>query len=122
MRQGRFSFSLPSPCWTWADVALAVCSPLATGPISPAERPKRPPGSTSKRRGLKLLLLHSQQPSAAVETQGYGGRKLRAQLDQVRAMLAQEAVGIAKETRLTIYCIIKDDPAGSEAALAAWGL
>jgi putative DNA-invertase from lambdoid prophage Rac len=58
----------------------------------------------------------------------YLGRKpsfTRAQLDQVRAMLGQEAVGIARIakdtglTRQTIYRI-KDDPAGSEAALAAW--
>jgi DNA invertase Pin-like site-specific DNA recombinase len=60
----------------------------------------------------------------------YLGRKpsyTRAQLDHVRAMLSQEAVGIAriaKETGLTRQTIyrIKDDPSGSEAALAAWGL
>jgi DNA invertase Pin-like site-specific DNA recombinase len=60
----------------------------------------------------------------------YLGRKpsfRRAQLDHVRAMLAHEALGIAriaKETGLTRQMVyrIKDDPAGSEAALAAWGL
>jgi putative DNA-invertase from lambdoid prophage Rac len=51
----------------------------------------------------------------------------RQQFNQARALLAQEAVGIAqvaKETGLTRQTIyrIKDDPAGSEAALAAWGL
>ena len=43
----------------------------------------------------------------------------------LRAMLGQEALGIAhiaKETGLTRQTVyrIKDDPAGSEAALAAW--
>jgi len=52
---------------------------------------------------------------------------MRAQFDTVRDMLGQDAIGtaqIAKETglsRRTIYRI-KDDPAGAEAALAAWGL
>jgi putative DNA-invertase from lambdoid prophage Rac len=58
------------------------------------------------------------------------GRKPSFNRDQfrtVRAMLGQEALGIAqiaKDTglsRQTIYRI-KDDPAGSEAALAAWGM
>jgi putative DNA-invertase from lambdoid prophage Rac len=60
----------------------------------------------------------------------YLGRKpsfTRSQFAQVRDMLSQEAVGIAriaKETGLTRQTVyrIKDDPAGSEAALAAWGL
>ena len=60
----------------------------------------------------------------------YLGRKpsyTRPQFDQVRALLAQEAVGIAriaKETGLTRQTVyrIKGDPAGGEAALAAWGL
>jgi DNA invertase Pin-like site-specific DNA recombinase len=60
----------------------------------------------------------------------YLGRKpsyTRAQLDHARALLAQEAVGIAriaKETGLTRQTVyrIKDDPVGSEAALVAWGL
>jgi putative DNA-invertase from lambdoid prophage Rac len=60
----------------------------------------------------------------------YLGRKpsySRQQFNQARALLAQEAVGIAqvaKETGLTRQTIyrIKDDPAGAEAALAAWGL
>jgi len=60
----------------------------------------------------------------------YLGRKpsfTRAQFAKVRAMLGQEAVGIAhiaKEaglSRQTVYRI-KDDPAGAEAALAAWGM
>jgi putative DNA-invertase from lambdoid prophage Rac len=59
----------------------------------------------------------------------YLGRKpsyTRAQFATVRGMLGQEAVGIAaiaKQTglsRQTVYRI-KDDPAGAEAALAAWG-
>ena len=51
----------------------------------------------------------------------------RDQFNAVRAMLGQEALGIAqiaKDTglsRQTIYRI-KDDPAGSEASLAAWGM
>ena len=51
----------------------------------------------------------------------------RQQLATARAMLGQEAVGIAaiaKSTgacRQTVYRI-KDDPAGAEASLAAWGL
>jgi putative DNA-invertase from lambdoid prophage Rac len=49
----------------------------------------------------------------------------RAYLGRKRNMLGQEAVGIAriaKETGLTRQTVyrIKDDPAGSEAALAAW--
>jgi putative DNA-invertase from lambdoid prophage Rac len=58
------------------------------------------------------------------------GRKpiyTRQQYERARALLAQEAVGIArvaKETGLTRQTVyrIKDDPAGAEAALAAWGL
>jgi transposase len=60
----------------------------------------------------------------------YLGRKpsyTRQQFTMVRHMLGHEAVGIAriaKETGLTRQTVyrIKDDPAGSEAALAAWGL
>ena len=56
------------------------------------------------------------------------GRKpsyTRGQFNKVRDMLAQGAVGIAqvaKETGLTRQTVyrIKDDPAGSEAALVAW--
>jgi putative DNA-invertase from lambdoid prophage Rac len=64
------------------------------------------------------------------EDRAYLGRKpsfSRDQFNKVRAMLAQGAVGIAqvakeaKLTRQTVYRI-KDDPAGAEAALAAWGL
>jgi putative DNA-invertase from lambdoid prophage Rac len=58
----------------------------------------------------------------------YVGRKpsfTREQLNTVRDMLGQEAVSIAQIareaglSRQTIYRI-KDDPAGAEAALAAW--
>jgi putative DNA-invertase from lambdoid prophage Rac len=64
------------------------------------------------------------------EDRPYLGRKpsfTRQQFDTVRGMLGQQAVGIAQIaknvglSRQTIYRI-KDDPAGSEAALAAWGL
>ena len=64
------------------------------------------------------------------EDRAYLGRKpsfTRQQLDTVRDMLGQQAMGvaqIAKATglsRQTVYRI-KDDPAGSEAALAAWGM
>ena len=60
----------------------------------------------------------------------YLGRKpsyTREQFERVREMLGQQAIGVvqiardAKLTRQTIYRI-KDDPAGSEAALTAWGL
>jgi DNA invertase Pin-like site-specific DNA recombinase len=60
----------------------------------------------------------------------YLGRKpsyTRDQFEHVREMLGQQAIGIArttkdaKLTRQTIYRI-KDDPAGAEAAIAAWGL
>jgi putative DNA-invertase from lambdoid prophage Rac len=66
----------------------------------------------------------------ANDDRAYLGRKpsfTRDQLNQARAMLSQQTVAItqiAKEiglTRQTIYRI-KDDPAGAEAALAAWGL
>ena len=64
------------------------------------------------------------------DDRAYLGRKpsyTREQFDQVREMLGQQAIGIAqiaKDTKLTRQTIyrIKDDPAGSEAALAAWGL
>jgi DNA invertase Pin-like site-specific DNA recombinase len=51
----------------------------------------------------------------------------RDQLNKVRAMLGQQTVAIAqiaKQTGLTRQTIyrIKDDPAGAEAALAAWGM
>jgi putative DNA-invertase from lambdoid prophage Rac len=60
----------------------------------------------------------------------YLGRKpsfKREQFVQVRAMLGQEAVGIAqiaKETGLTRQTVyrIKSDPTGAKVALAAWGL
>jgi hypothetical protein len=49
------------------------------------------------------------------------------QFKKVRAMLGQQAVGIAqiaKETGLTRRTVyrIKDDPAGADGALGAWGL
>jgi|SRR5260370_40239359 Helix-turn-helix domain of resolvase len=66
--------------------------------------------------GLKKAELCLGQPSFT-----------REQLVQVRAMLEQEAVSIAhiaRETGLTRQTVyrIKDDPAGAEAALAAWGI
>jgi putative DNA-invertase from lambdoid prophage Rac len=60
----------------------------------------------------------------------YLGRKpsyTRQQFEHVRALLGQEAVGIARIaqeaglTRQTVYRI-KDDPTSAEASLAAWGL
>jgi putative DNA-invertase from lambdoid prophage Rac len=62
------------------------------------------------------------------DERAYLGRKpsfTREQFTKVRAMLGQEAVGIAqiaKETGLTRQTVyrIKGDPAGAEAALAAW--
>jgi len=66
----------------------------------------------------------------ANDGRAYLGRKpsyTRAQFDNVRAMLGRQTAGIAqiaKETGLTRQTVyrIKDDPAGSETALAAWGL
>jgi putative DNA-invertase from lambdoid prophage Rac len=74
----------------------------------------------------KAGIEHAKQHGERV----YLGRKpsyTRQQYDHARALLAQEAVGIAriaKETGLTRQTIyrIQDDPAGAEAALAAWGL
>ncbi len=58
------------------------------------------------------------------------GRKpsfTREQFNKVRAMLGQQAVGIAqiaRETGLTRQIVyrIKGDPAGAEGALVGWGL
>ena len=66
----------------------------------------------------------------ASDDRAYLGRKpsfTRDQLNKVRAMLGQQTVGIAriaKETSLTRQTVyrIKDDPAGAEGALVAWGL
>jgi putative DNA-invertase from lambdoid prophage Rac len=66
----------------------------------------------------------------ANDDRAYLGRKpsfTRDQFNKVGAMLGQQTVGIAqiaKETGLTRQTIyrIKDDPAGAQAALAAWGL
>ena len=64
------------------------------------------------------------------DDRAYLGRKpsfTQHQFNTVRDMLGQQAVGIAQIaknaglSRQTVYRI-KDDPAGSEAALAAWGL
>jgi DNA invertase Pin-like site-specific DNA recombinase len=66
----------------------------------------------------------------ANDRRSYLGRKpsyTREQFEAVRSMLGNQAVGImqiAKDTglpRQTVYRI-KDDPAGAEAALTAWGL
>ena len=64
------------------------------------------------------------------DQRAYLGRKpsfTREQFETVRSMLGQRTVGvaeIARETGLTRQTVyrIKDDPAGAEAALAAWGL
>jgi len=64
------------------------------------------------------------------DDRAYLGRKpsfTRDQFNTVRTMLGQQAVGIAqiaKETGLTRQTVyrIKNDPAGGEAALVAWGL
>jgi putative DNA-invertase from lambdoid prophage Rac len=76
----------------------------------------------AQRAGIEHAKVHGDR--------AYLGRKpsyTRTQFDHVRAMLGQEAVGIAKIaqetglTRQTVYRI-KDDPASAEAALAVWGL
>jgi DNA invertase Pin-like site-specific DNA recombinase len=64
----------------------------------------------------------------ASDERSYLGRKpsfTREQFDQVRDLLGNQALGIAqiaKDTGLTRQTVyrIKDDPAGAEAALAAW--
>jgi putative DNA-invertase from lambdoid prophage Rac len=64
------------------------------------------------------------------DDRAYLGRKpsfSREQFGQVREMLGQQTVtvaAIAKETGLTRQTVyrIKDDPAGAEAALTAWGI
>jgi hypothetical protein len=64
------------------------------------------------------------------DQRAYLGRKpsfTREQFVKVRSMLGQQTVGIAhiaNETGLTRQMVyrIKHDPAGAEAALAAWGL
>ena len=66
----------------------------------------------------------------ANDDRAYLGRKpsfTRDQFNTVRTMLGQQAVGIAqiaKETGLTRQTVyrIKNDPAGGEAALVAWGM
>jgi DNA invertase Pin-like site-specific DNA recombinase len=76
----------------------------------------------AQRAGIEYAKQHGER--------SYLGRMpsyTRKQYDHARALLAQEAVGIArvaKETGLTRQTIyrIKDDPASAEAALAAWGL
>jgi DNA invertase Pin-like site-specific DNA recombinase len=68
--------------------------------------------------------------SKADDDRAYLGRKpscAREQFATVRDMLGQAAVdiaGIAQEVGLSRQAVyrIKDDPAGAEAALAAWGL
>jgi hypothetical protein len=61
------------------------------------------------------------------QVRGPQGRLIQKQFLAVRHLLGQDAVGIARIakdtglTRQTVYRI-KDDPAGAEAALAAWGL
>jgi putative DNA-invertase from lambdoid prophage Rac len=66
----------------------------------------------------------------ANDDRAYLGRKpsyTREQFKQVRDLIGRQSVGIAQIanetglTRQTIYRI-KDDPAGAEAALAAWGM
>jgi DNA invertase Pin-like site-specific DNA recombinase len=76
----------------------------------------------AQRAGIEHARQHDER--------AYLGRKpsfTRGQFSQVRAMLGQGAVGvaqIAKDTGLTRQTVyrIKDDPAGAEAALMAWGL
>jgi DNA invertase Pin-like site-specific DNA recombinase len=76
----------------------------------------------AQRAGIEHAKEHSER--------AYLGRKpsyTRDQFDRARALLSQEAVGIAwvaKETGLTRQTVyrIKDDPASAEAALAAWRL
>ncbi len=78
------------------------------------------------RAAQRAGIEHAKQSSE----RAYLGRKPsfdREQFAKVRAMLGQQAVGIAqiaKETGLTRQTVyrIKDDPAGAEAALAAWGM
>jgi hypothetical protein len=85
----------------------------------------RPPGKSANSSDPSPFVRFVQNDDRA-----YLGRKpsySREQFNLVREMLGRQAIGVAqiawdtKLTRQTIYRI-KDDPAGSEAALAAWGL
>ena len=86
---------------------------------------------------ITTLTPRSRLPIGRISERGYArqcgedlGRKLsftREQFVKVRAMLRQQTLGIAqiaKETGLTRQTVyrIKADPAGAEAALAAWGM
>jgi putative DNA-invertase from lambdoid prophage Rac len=76
----------------------------------------------AQRAGIEHAKQHGER--------AYLGRKpsfTRKQFEQVRALVAQEALGIAgiaQETGLTRQTVyrIKDNPASAEAALAVWGL
>ena len=77
---------------------------------------------TAQRAGIEHAKQNDQRT--------YLGRKpsfAREQFMKVCSMLGQQTAGIAqiaKETNLTRQTVyrIKDDPAGAEAALVAWGL
>jgi putative DNA-invertase from lambdoid prophage Rac len=84
-------------------------------------------GDSQRRKGGRLTgIEHAKQHGDRANL----GRKpsyTRKQYDHARALLAQEAVGIArvaKETGLTRQTVyrIKGDPASAEAALAARGM
>jgi putative DNA-invertase from lambdoid prophage Rac len=76
------------------------------------------------------LIAFMAATAQAQAERAYLGRKpsfTRKQFEQVRALVAQEALGIAgiaQETGLTRQTVyrIKDNPASAEAALAVWGL
>jgi putative DNA-invertase from lambdoid prophage Rac len=95
----------------------ALIAFMAATAQAPAEATK-----SAQRAGIE----HAKAKDGAA----YLGRKpsyTRRQFEQVRELLGQEAVGmarIAKETGLTRQTVyrIKDDPTSAEAALAAWGM
>ncbi len=92
----------------------------ASWPLPP--RPQAEATKAAQRAGIE----HARQN----DQRAYLGRKpsfTREQFMKARSMLGRQTAGIAqiaKETGLTRQTVyrIKDDPAGAEAALAAWGL
>jgi hypothetical protein len=114
----------------------SAVSAFKMGPMSRATRREDHRGPDFKNWGLKLLLLHSQQPSAVLETSGaraLPGPAGRRDLSPSRASwlppsrrhggvrIAWGRQGDRGLTRQAVYRI-QDHPAGAEAALAAWGL
>jgi hypothetical protein len=97
-------------------------------PIDPAHY--EPATAQAQAEATKAAQRSGIEHAKTNDERSYLGRKpsySRQQFDTVRAMLGHQAFGIAqiaKDTGLTRQTVyrIKADPAGAEAALAAWGL